>query len=129
MPRPRDRRRPGAVRPATRTIRPTAPAVISLGWVLFRAWDLYTFAGVIQGLAGQHGTTIGENSWSVAALPISLIIVLLALHPLDTLPRMRLVAMKLKRKPIIFATVIIGLWLLAITMGIDSSAEFIYFDF
>jgi len=103
--------------------------LISLGWVLFRAWDLYTFAGVIQGLAGQHGAMIGENSWSVAALPISLIIVLLALHPLDTLPRMRLLAMKLKRKPIIFAAVIIGLWLLAITMGIDSSAEFIYFDF
>ncbi|WP_373073600.1 MBOAT family protein [Sulfurimonas sp.] len=104
--------------------------LISLSWVLFRAGDLQTFYYVLNGLIGVDVIDIQNIDLISSIMPLILILVILVLHPFDTLSRMRLANIKLRNISLfVYFAVISFMWIFSIVMGTGSSAEFIYFDF
>jgi alginate O-acetyltransferase complex protein AlgI len=100
--------------------------VVTLAWVPFRSPDIVTAAAILRALYAPASTATTQLPAS-QLFPILLIVVALSLHAFDDHRRIRAAV---RRLPIaIVGSVIVALWVLAITVSAGSSAAFIYFDF
>lgn len=113
----------------------TVPAVVgtlvtfhfvTLAWVFFRAPDVGTAWRILSGPVAGPWSDLAAFASSNAFL-LLLLGLFLAAHPVDRHARFRLFVRKMPS--VVVWSVIVLLWVLAITVSAGSSAKFIYFDF
>jgi len=100
--------------------------IVALLWIFFRAPDLPTaftmFAGIFGAPFGSAAAFVAAHAFETA-----LVVAFLLLHPFDDGRRVRILARRLP--PVVVAALIVAGFALAIAIGADSPAQFIYFEF
>ena len=101
---------------------------MTLSWVIFRAENLDSACSLYRILFGQEGWVINlRESANLYLLCFGLIIVFFLSNTHEVIPRIKLALQKLPKIAISAVTIIV--WLSLAAFDLDSSAEFIYFDF
>jgi alginate O-acetyltransferase complex protein AlgI len=100
---------------------------VTLLWVLFRAPDLTSAGIVIRGCLGGASLANASHFLNEHLFEVALIFAFFGCHPWDDARRIRIVAKKLPSIMVV-AMIIVG-FILAIAIGADSAAQFIYFEF
>jgi len=99
---------------------------VTLAWVFFRAADMETawriFSGPFIADWGGLAEIMSTNSF-----PLILIGAFLAFHGIDGHARVRWALARMPRS--VIWSLMISLWVMAITISAGSSSAFIYFDF
>ena len=101
--------------------------VVALLWVLFRAPDISTAVTVLKGCLG--GASFEGATTFIAAHLFEgvLILAFFLIHPWDDGRRVRIMAKTLP--PAVVGAIILTGFVLAIAIGAESPAQFIYFEF
>jgi alginate O-acetyltransferase complex protein AlgI len=101
--------------------------VVALLWVLFRAPDISTAVIVLKGCLG--GASFEGATTFIAAHLFEgvLILAFFLIHPWDDGRRVRIMAKTLP--PAVVGAIILTGFVLAIAIGAESPAQFIYFEF
>jgi hypothetical protein len=101
--------------------------VVALLWVLFRAPDISTAVIVLKGCLG--GASFEGAATFIAAHLFEgvLILAFFLIHPWDDGRRVRIMAKTLP--PAVVGAIILTGFVLAIAIGAESPAQFIYFEF
>jgi alginate O-acetyltransferase complex protein AlgI len=101
--------------------------VVALLWVLFRAPDISTAVTVLKGCLG--GASFEGAATFIAAHLFEgvLILAFFLIHPWDDGRRVRIMAKTLP--PAVVGAIILTGFVLAIAIGAESPAQFIYFEF
>ena len=100
---------------------------VTIAWVFFRAPSVRAAVGVLHAAMFAGGWATASSVLAPNAFVLSLILVFFLLHRFDDHRRVKAVFRSVR--PEILWPIMIGLWVLAITVSQGSSAKFIYFDF
>lgn len=99
---------------------------VTLAWVFFRAPNMATALRVLTGpfreSYGNAASTLAQ-----AAFPVMLCMIFFATHQFDRHARLRWASVRMNKT--LQSSVIVLLWIVAVTVSQGSSAKFIYFDF
>lgn len=100
--------------------------IITFLWILFRASDITTAWQIMKGpfVGGFH---LAADFFTNNAFLVALILLFFILCRWDDYRYVYLLMKKRKRD--FFWPILIFIWLVAIVLGMDSSAKFVYFDF
>ena len=100
---------------------------VTVAWVFFRAPSARAAVGVLHAALFAGGWMTASSVLAANAFVLSLIVVFFALHRFDDHRRVKAAFRSVR--PEILWPIMVGLWVLAITISQGSSAKFIYFDF
>ena len=100
---------------------------VVLGWVFFRAPTVSKAFEVLGALFRGGGWDGASSLLGANAFVAFLVVIFFLVHRFDDHRRVKLAVRRLR--PEILWPIILGLWVLAITVSQGSSAKFIYFDF
>ena len=101
---------------------------VTLSWVIFRAENMDSASSLYLIMFGNEGWDLSlRESANLSLLCLGLLIIFAVPNTHEVIPRVQLILQKLPKISIFL--IIIVIWLSLSAFDLDSSAEFIYFDF